>query len=45
MDLPSVREFTFCPVLRADVIIDEDEIIEARSIGTDAILMISEILS
>ncbi|HMQ07052.1 MAG TPA: indole-3-glycerol phosphate synthase TrpC [Saprospiraceae bacterium] len=44
-DLTIARKFNFCPILRKDFIIDEYQIIEARSIGADAILLIAEILS
>jgi indole-3-glycerol phosphate synthase len=42
-DLTEVRKKVACPVLRKDFIIDEYQIIEARAIGADAILLIAEI--
>lgn len=44
-DLTIARNFNFCPILRKDFIVDEYQILEARSIGADAILLIAEILS
>ena len=43
-DLLKAREFNFCPILRKDFIIDEYQIIEARSVGADIILLIAECL-
>lgn len=43
-DLTTARKFNFCPILRKDFIIDEYQIIEAKSIGADAIILIAAIL-
>jgi indole-3-glycerol phosphate synthase len=43
-DLAEVRSLVNCPVLCKDFIIDEYQVIEARSAGADAILLISDIL-
>lgn len=43
-DLTIARKFNFCPILRKDFIIDEYQIIEAKSIGADVILLIAAAL-
>ncbi|MEM7552131.1 MAG: indole-3-glycerol phosphate synthase TrpC [Bacteroidota bacterium] len=43
-DLTVARKFNFCPILRKDFILDEYQIIEAKSIGADAILLIAAAL-
>ncbi|MBA3970868.1 MAG: indole-3-glycerol phosphate synthase TrpC [Bacteroidetes bacterium] len=44
-DLTQARKFNYCPILRKDFVIDEYQIIEARSIGADAILLLANVLS
>ncbi len=43
-DLQEARKFNFCPILRKDFIIDDYQIVEARSIGADVILLIAAAL-
>lgn len=43
-DLTIARKFNFCPIIRKDFTIDEYQIIEAKSIGADAILLIAAVL-
>lgn len=44
-DLTTARKFNFCPILRKEFIIDEYQVIEAKSIGADVILLIAAILT
>ncbi len=44
-DLMTVRKFNFCPILRKDFIVDAYQIIEAKSIGADCILLIAAALA
>lgn len=43
-DLKTARKYNYCPILRKDFIIDEYQIIEAKSIGADCILLIAAAL-
>ena len=44
-DLPTARRFNYCPILRKDFVLDEYQVIEAKSTGADAILLIASFLS
>lgn len=44
-NLSIARKYNYCPILQKDFFIDEYQIVEAKSIGADAILLIASVLS
>lgn len=44
-DLTKARKYNYCPILQKDFFVDEYQILEAKSIGADAILLIASALS
>jgi indole-3-glycerol phosphate synthase len=43
-DLSTARKYNFCPILRKDFILEEYQVVEAKSIGADTILLIAAAL-
>jgi indole-3-glycerol phosphate synthase len=43
-NLTKARKYNYCPILQKDFFIDEYQIVEAKSIGADAILLIASAL-
>lgn len=44
-DLETARKFNYCPILRKDFMLDEYQIVEAKAMGADCILLIAKMIS
>lgn len=44
-DLETARKFNYCPILRKDFMLDEYQIVEAKAMGADVILLIAKMIS
>ncbi len=44
-DLSEARNYNYCPILRKDFMVDKYQVIEAKSIGADVILLIAAVLN
>ncbi|OFX89366.1 MAG: indole-3-glycerol phosphate synthase [Bacteroidetes bacterium GWF2_33_16] len=44
-NLTIARKYNYCPILQKDFLLDEYQLIEARSIGADVILLIAAVLT
>jgi indole-3-glycerol phosphate synthase len=43
-DLITARKFNYCPILRKDFFIDEYQVMEAKAIGADVVLLLANVL-